>query len=176
MNFIEEIQDNAITKLRFTSEDEYAIDNVRLLIDAIKKNSSIVAVEFLDDFMGCVRNDSRSELLQALVQIPCLQELCVEDGLIQIADIAKVLCGLPGLKALTLRKIVLQGIEEDFNACEMALHQHCSLKEFVLEGCQPAVPGISIDTLELAGKKQASGALAGSIQTSSPSPASARTA
>jgi len=66
LDIVTQIQENTVTTLHFTADDDDVIDDIRPVIDAIKDNSSIVKVEFLDDFLGCVRNDSRSELLQAL--------------------------------------------------------------------------------------------------------------
>lgn len=152
MKVVEEIQNNSITKLRFTCADDDAIDNIHQIIDSIEKNTSILTVEFLDDFLGCLRNDARSELLHALANIPCLQEVRLEDGLILISDIADLICAVKGLKVLTMKNIIFQGIGQDFEATEMALHQHCSLKEFSLDNCRPAVSGISTDTLVLPGK------------------------
>lgn len=157
MTIVEQIKSNNITKLRLTWNDDDAIDNIHDLIDAIEKNTSLLTVELLDEFLGCLRNDARSELLRALTFIPCLQEVRLQDGLVAISDITDLLCKVKGLKVLTLKNIILQGIASDFDATEMALHQHCSIKEFSLQDCRPAVSGISMDTLVLPGKTPATG-------------------
>jgi hypothetical protein len=150
MSFIaEQIEGNAVTKLRFTSADEEVIDDIKQIIDAIRVNSSIVSVDFLDDFLGCVRNDARSELIQALCHIPCLQEVHLEDGLIMVADITSLLCESKRLTGFTLERIVLQGVQEDFDAAEMALHQNSSLKDFSIKESRAAVEEISLDNFVL---------------------------
>ena len=169
---IEQIQNNTISKVKFTCEDDDIIDNVHQLIAALKENTSLLTIEFADEFLGCLRSDARSELLGALTKLQSLQELRIEGGLVMIVDIAEVACEVQGLKVLTLDNVVLQGIENDFNAMELTLHQHRSLKEFSIERCHPAVHGISTASLQLAGQKQPLGAL----RTSSPNAARARTA
>lgn len=154
MKIVEQMQDSTITKLRLTCEDEDVIDNIHQVISAVKKNSSLLTVEMVDDFLGCVRNDARSELIRALGCIPCLREVRFEQGLLLIADIAELLCDVKGLEVLIINDIVLQGEEEHFNAVEMALHQHPSIKEFSLAGCHAAIENISLETLEIAGKEQ----------------------
>ena len=172
MQVIEQIENNTTSKVTFTCEDDDVLDNVHRLIAAIKKNTSLLTIEFLDEFLGCLRSDARSELLGALTKLQSLQELRIEGGLVMIVDIAEIVCDIPGLKVLTLDNVVLQGIEKDFTAMELSLHQHRSLKEFSIEKCHTAVQGISTSGLELAGQKQPVGAL----RTSSPNAPRARTA
>lgn len=169
---IEQIRNNTISKVKFTCEDDEIIDNVHQLIAVFKKNTSLLSIEFADEFLGCLRSDARSELLGALTKLQSLQELRIEGGLVMIVDIAEILCDIQGLKVLTLDHVVLQGIEKDFHAMELTLHQHRSLKEFSIERCHPAVHGISTANLQLAGQKQPVGVL----RTSSPIGARARTA
>jgi hypothetical protein len=49
--------------------------------------------------------------------------------------------------------MALQGVEEHFAACEMALYAHMVLKEFEIVDCDAAVEDILLDSLEMAGKK-----------------------
>lgn len=172
VQILEQIKNNAITKVRFTSSDDEIMDNVYQLIAVLKENTSLLTVEFVDEFLGCLRGDARSELVSALTKIQCLQELRIQGGLVMIVDIAEVLCEIQGLKVLTIENVVLQGVEDDFNAMELTLHQHRSLKEFHLENCHPAVEGISTESLQLAGQKHPVGA----ILTSTPNAARARSA
>jgi hypothetical protein len=174
MKLVEQIQDNAITKLTLTCEDEDVVDNIHEVIGVIKKNSSILTVHMVDDFLGCVRNDARTELISALGKVTCLQEVRLEEGLLQIVDIAELLLEVSGLKVLTMKNIVFQGTEEDFRAAELTLKQHPSIKEFSLDGCETAVEEISLETLDIAGREQA--CAHGGIRTSEPNPANARSA
>ncbi len=172
MQAIEQIQNSTISKVKFTADDDDIIDNVHQLIAAVKRNTSLLTVEFADEFLGCLRSDARSELLGAMTKLQSLQELRIEGGLVMIVDVAEVLCEIQGLKVLTLDNVVLQGVEQDFNAMELTLHQHRSLKEFSIERCHPAVSGITTANLQLAGQKQPVGVL----RTSSPVASRARTA
>lgn len=174
MKYIEEIQDSTITKIRFTCEDEEVIDNIYDYINAIKLNTSIETVELYEDFLGCVRSDARTELIGAIGQVPCLKELRLEQGLVQIIDLAELLCDVQWLRVLTMKNLVLQGTEEDFRASELALNQHIGIKEFSLEGCSPAVRGISLEAFERVGMEQA--CAHGGIRPSTPNRASARSA
>eukprot|EP00429_Kryptoperidinium_foliaceum_P000273 CAMPEP_0176020916 /NCGR_PEP_ID=MMETSP0120_2-20121206/10146_1 /TAXON_ID=160619 /ORGANISM="Kryptoperidinium foliaceum, Strain CCMP 1326" /LENGTH=162 /DNA_ID=CAMNT_0017354025 /DNA_START=618 /DNA_END=1106 /DNA_ORIENTATION=- len=154
MTVIEQIRDNSITKLHLTGADDDAIDNAKELVDALEKNSSLVVIELCDDFMGCLRNDARRDVLHALRNISSLQELRLEDGLIQIGDIAEAIAEVKGLQKLTLKGITFQGVEEDFHACEAALNQHGSLKNFAMDDCSPALGDISMEVLnDVAGTK-----------------------
>ena len=173
MTIIEQIKSNSITKLRLSWHDDEAVDNIHSLIEAIEKNSSILTIEFVDEFLGCLRNDARSDVIRALTFIPCLQEVRLEDALVAIPDITDLLVKVKGLKVLTLKNILLQGIKSDFDATEMALHQHCSIKEFSLQDCRPAVSGISMDTLVLPGKMPAT---SGAIRLGESMQANARSA
>jgi hypothetical protein len=182
---INDIRNNVVTSLKFTAssdDDDDIIDSVRGVIDAIKSSgptSSITSIEMSDEFLGCVRNDDRSELLRSLGCITTLQHVHLEEGLLLIRDIAELLLEDKTLKSLILKDLVLQGVESDFDAVELALHSHPSIKEFTMDGCRAAVEGIQLNKIELAGQKSscAHGGAGGVINTSSePNPASARSA
>ena len=149
LKIVEQILANDISKLHFTDKDDDVIDDVIPVVDAIKQNTSIKCVEFRDDFLGCVRNDSRTELLQALCKIPCLREVHLEDGLIMVEVLVDLISKCDDLQILTLNRIVLQGVQEDFDKTEMALHQNHSLKEFTIKDCCAAIEGISLSNLVL---------------------------
>lgn len=152
---INDIKNNTITSLTFVGDDDDAIDNVREIISAIQTpNTSITKVEMTDDFLGCVKHDARSDLLRSLGSLTSLQEVKLCEGLLLIRDIAEILLEAKTLKVLSMTDIVLQGVEEDFHALELALHQHPSIKEFVLDDCRPAVEEIDMTAIERAGRKQ----------------------
>jgi hypothetical protein len=153
MSIIQQIQNNTITNLRVSDEDEDVIENIHQVIEALEKNKTILSVTFHNDFLGCLRNDARSELMNSLGRITSLQEAHLEDALLMVSDVAKLLVQAKGLKVLTLKNIVLQGVKEHFDACEMALY-HGSVKDFRMESCIPALEEISLVSLELAGSKQ----------------------
>jgi hypothetical protein len=174
MSIIQQIQNNTITNLRVSDEDEDVIENIHQVIEALEKNNTILSVTFHNDFLGCLRNDARSELMNSLGRISSLQEARLEDALLMVSDVAKLLVQAKGLKVLSLKNVVLQGVKEHFDACEMALFQHGSVKEFRMDSCIPAMEEISMESLELAGKKQ--GACPTTIQTAQQQSKGARTA
>ena len=67
--------------------------------------------------------------------------------------------GAPKLRILKLISMTLQGVEEDLQACKTALYAHPSLKQFDLVDCTAAVQTLSVNSLELAGKKVSAAAV-----------------
>jgi len=53
------------------------------------------------------------------------------------------------LEIFTLNRIVLQGVQEDFDNTETALHRNNTLKEFTMKDCCAAIEGISLNNLVL---------------------------
>jgi Ran GTPase-activating protein (RanGAP) involved in mRNA processing and transport len=155
MTILPQIQGNGITDLRITEGADVVFDNMNALFEALEQNTTIETVHFEQDFLGDLRHDARSKLLKALGKIPTLNEVRFADALLQVSDIADLIVKVKGLRTLTLKNMVLQGISEHFDACEAALYQHGSLKEFDIEECTPAVRGISLEKLCNAGKKYA---------------------
>jgi hypothetical protein len=131
----------------YSDTDHKLLDNVHKFIAALK------SIHFKRDFLGCLRNDSRSELLQALGQIPSLQQVDLADVCLLVSDISLLLMQAKSLRVLKMNKLVLQGVEKDFDAYEMAF-----LPEFEMEQCIAAVKTISLDKMEQAGKKHVSAA------------------
>ncbi len=169
-----QIQNNTITNPRVSGEDEDVIENIQQVIEALEKNNTILCVTFHNHFLGCLRNDARSNLVDSLGRISSLQEAHLEDALLMVSDVADLLVQAECLKVLTLKNIVLQGVKEQFDACEMALYQHGSVKEFRMDKCTPALEEISLERMELAGKKQ--GACPTTIQTAQQQSKGAKTA
>ena len=153
MSLFDQIQDNAITNLRLNDTDEEMIDRATRLIDVISRNTSIETIHFDGEYLGCLRGDARSELIEMIGQLPNLHEVHMGHSCLHITGITQMLLGAKTLRVLKLDDMVLQGIEEDFQACETALYAHMSLKEFDLVDCNAAVEGVSVESLELAGKK-----------------------
>jgi hypothetical protein len=174
MSIVQQIQNNTVTNLRVSGEDDDVIANIDQVIEALEKNNTILSVTFHNHFLGCLRNDARSKLMNSLGRISSLQEVYLEDALLMVSDVAKLLVQAKGLKVLTLKNIVLQGVKEHFDACEMALY-HCSVKEFSMDSCIPALAEISLESLELAEKKKQR-ACPTTIQTAQQQSKGARTA
>jgi hypothetical protein len=170
---LEQIQANAITDIKTSHPAEDVIGNVNIFFEALEQNNTIETVRFEGEFIGDLRNNERSKLLKTLGKIPSLQEVHLEHGLLLVIDVTEMLVKAKILRALTMTNIVLQGIKEDFDACEAAIYQHPCLKEFDVEGCTPAVSGISLQKLLNAHESFANGAR---IELQGPTEKSAKTA
>jgi hypothetical protein len=161
MSVLAQIQANEIINLRVSDADNELLDNVHKFIEALEHNHTLESIHFEDHFLGCLRNDSRSELLQSLGQVSSLQEVHLAGACMLVSDATLLLLQAKSLRVLTINKLVLQGVDKDFDAFEMALLQHGCLKEFEMEQCVPAVKGVSLDKLEKAGKKLVSATASG---------------
>jgi hypothetical protein len=153
MSLLDQIQDNAITNLRLKDTDDEMIDRVYKLVDAISRNTSIESIHFEGEYLGCLRGDARSELIEMIGKLPNLHEVHMGQSLLEISGATKMLMRAKKLRVLKLKSMVLQGVEEDFTACETALYAHMVLKEFEMVDCDAAVDTVSLDSLEMAGKK-----------------------
>jgi hypothetical protein len=158
MSILEKIQANDITNLHISDADDELLDFPHKLLEALEKNTSITSVRFDADFLGCLRSDARSKLVEAIGKIPSLQEVHLKDALLTVIAITNMILKAKSLRVLTLNNVVLQGVSEHFDACATALYQHVCLKEFGVEDCIPAVKDISLEKLHLAGNRQFSSA------------------
>ena len=157
MSTLEQIQNNEVVDLHITAAADDVFDKLNDFLDALEQNTSIESIKLEQDFIGDLRNDARSKLLYSLGQVKNLKEVTLGDGLLQINDVTKMIQNAKSLRALHLRDMVLQGIESDFDACESALYQHGSMKEFEMVDCSPAISSVSIDKLTKAGQKFTTG-------------------
>jgi Ran GTPase-activating protein (RanGAP) involved in mRNA processing and transport len=165
MTILQQIQGNGITDLRISEGADVVFDNMNALFEALERNTTIESVHFEQEFLGDLRNDARSKLLKALGKVPTLKEVHLADGVLQVSDITDLIVKVKGLRTLTLKNMVLQGVSEHFDACETALYHHGSLKSFDIEECTPAVKGISFENLYKAGKKYSGNAGAINVVT-----------
>lgn len=152
---IEQIEDNAILHLAVSEEDngELVEDYIEEFIDALSTNFSIRKICFEDEFLGCLRGNDRSNLIQTISRIPTLQEVRMNRSLVMVKDISALIANAAQLKVLTMNYIVFQGVESDHEDCEKTLYQHCTLREFELNHCSAAaVKNVSLQRLEKAGR------------------------
>lgn len=156
---LQKIKNNEISDLHISACAEDVFDNIHEFFDALENNTSIDTVHLEKDFIGDLRNDARENLLKSLGKTKNLKELTLADGLLQINHLTKMVKSATSLRTLRLNKLVLQGVESDFDACEAALFQHPGIKRFELEDCCPAIENISIDKLTKASEKFASGTI-----------------
>ena len=153
MSVLEQIKNNAISDLHLEAGADDVFDNINDFFDALPENSSLETIKLENDFIGDLRNTERTQLLEALAKVRNLQELYLADGLFMVNDLTKFAMSHKRIRKLTLKDILFQGVEEHFNACELALYGHGSLKEFKMEDCTSAVDGISLEKLQVAGDK-----------------------
>jgi hypothetical protein len=87
-----------------------------------------------------------------LAKLPNLNEVTFGDLGLMVQVLTNLVKDAKGLRELTLERVVLQGIQEDFDMLETALHQHTGLKDFQLNDCIAAHEGIDIEIIIKAGK------------------------
>jgi hypothetical protein len=66
--------------------------------------------------------------------------------------ITKLVKDSKGLTAMTLERVIMQGVQEDFDTFETALHQHAGLKDFQMNECAASNEGIDMEKIMKAGK------------------------
>jgi hypothetical protein len=161
MTLLAKIQGNDITDLRISEDPDEVFDHVTSFLDAMESNTSIETVKFDKDFIGCLRHDDRSDLLNALSKIPSLKEVHLGDACLLVKDITNILVEAKGLVSFSLNTVVLQGDAASLDACELAVCQHPCLKQFELINCTTAIRDLSIDSLQTAAKKTCTGIAGG---------------
>jgi hypothetical protein len=88
-------------------------------------------------------------MMNSLGIISSLQEAHLEDALVMVSDITELLVQSKGLKVLTLKNIVLQGVKEHFNAYKVALYHGSGINKFSMVSCISALEELSLESLEL---------------------------
>jgi hypothetical protein len=153
MSILEQLQANSIKELSVSDPADEVFGDVGKLLDALDENTSLEEVRFDGHFLGDLRNDARSKVLLAIGSITSMKEIYLADSLLLVMDIAKMVEKASNLETLTLHKLVLQGIEQDFDSFQAVLHAHPSLKIFEMDDSIPAVKGISMDKLTESAEK-----------------------
>lgn len=153
MNILEDLQANSIKELHLSDPADEVFGDVGKLVDALEGNTSLSEVRFDGHFLGDLRNDARSKVLLAIGSVTSLKDIFLADSLLLVMDIAKMVKNAKKLETLTLHKLVLQGIEEDFDSFQAALHAHTSLKIFEVDSSIPAVKNISMKKLTESAEK-----------------------
>jgi hypothetical protein len=162
MSLIRQIEDNVVTDLRLSDTDDAILDNIPQFLNALEKNTTIELIFFDGEFFGCLRGDKRRDLLEVLGKIPSLQEVHMNNSLLMVSDCTDMITKAKRLRVLKLHALTLQGVQDDISACALAVCQHAYLKDFELQDCSPAVDSVSLEKLEMAGKKISALAAGGS--------------
>ena len=155
MTILNKITNNEITSLKITMEAEDVFQNkngsVHDFIDALKVNNSIDVISLEGEFLGCLRADARSKVLQEIGDSlgSNLKEVTLGDTLLLVSDVAHIVQKSPNLRTLNLHDVVLQGDEDCFTALETTLMAHPSLKEFDMnKNCASAIKEIDLEKVK----------------------------
>lgn len=152
-----QIECNEIPILEITKEVEDVFigsdvryDDITILLKALVMNQSIRTIRFEGDFLDCLQEERRSEVIRVVGSyLPSLHEICLGDSPIFVTDLCHLITKSKALRVLNLHDLVLQGQPEDFHALETALLQHPSIKEFEMNECNSAIPGIDLDNISI---------------------------
>ena len=158
MSIIEEVKSNSITDLEISQDPDEALGKKKAgdFMDALGSNTSIETITLDGDFIGCLRQDKRRELVKAIGQLPNLKECHLGDACLLADDVASILNNATKLVSMSLTSIVLQGEQSSLDKIEAAVYQHGSLKQFDLNESSTAISDLSLENLHLAGKKATS--------------------
>jgi len=144
MTIIEEIRANKLVYLHLNAVPEEYFGETSEMIAALRDNTSIESIQFDKDFIGCVFGRERGELLNQVAKLPNLKEVFLGDADLKVDAIATLLKNAKGLKNISLHRLVMQGIEKDFEGLAEILHQHDSLKGFRIEDCVASNENVDI--------------------------------
>ena len=142
---ISQLEFNDISELVLSEDDEECIDEAMYISKALAQNYSVNVIR-LNEYLACLRNDDRTEFIEAIGSALSIQEVHIDGGLIQVDDLVALLFCAKTLKVLKLKNVVLQVIQEHFQELERSLY-HKDLKDFALENVTPAVEGIDTSNL-----------------------------
>ena len=152
MTILAKICNNKIVDLHLSAVPEDYFLETKDMVEALRQNTSIVTVTFDKEFLSCIYGRERGGLLDQLAELPNLKELFLGDAGLMVEVITKLVGKAKNLRKLTLSRLVMQGIESDFNTLESALHGHVSLKEFEMNECIASNDDIDIKKLIHAGE------------------------
>ena len=147
---IEKIKNNEILILELKEAPEDYFEDAEEFMEALTGNTSINTVMFTHDFLGCVYGKDRAVLIESISKLPNLESVTLSQSLLKVAALTTLLRNAKGLKTLTLNELVLQGLMDDFSDLELVLNQHCSMKEFSMNGCLSPVEGVNLEKLACA--------------------------
>jgi hypothetical protein len=152
MTIIEEISSNDITDLHLSDVPEEYFEETKELIKALSTNESLESVTFDKDFLSCVFGKDRGLLLSQVSKLPKLKEVTLGDAGLLIGIIEDMVKDAKELRSMTLERVIMQGIQSDFDSLEAALHAHKGIKEFIMTDCLPSNEGINMEKLLDTGK------------------------
>jgi hypothetical protein len=150
-SIIEKIKNNDIDILALKEAPEDYFEEVDEFVHALSGNTSIDTVKFTDDFLGCAYGKDRAVFVEAISKLPNLHSVTLSHSLLRVPALTTLLKNAQGLKVLTLKEMVLQGLPQDIEALESALYQHSSMKDFSMMDCSSPVEGVDLEKVARAG-------------------------
>lgn len=129
---------------RSSSSEEFGMNhkNIRALLEALARNRSISSIMFEGDFLDCLRDDQRSELLQTIGNrdaMPLLTDVTIGDSPVRVSDLTYVLRSKGSIVGLHIHDLLLRGTVEDFRSFRVAVLCNASLKDFEVNECVTVV-------------------------------------
>jgi hypothetical protein len=152
MTILEEIRANDVIDLTLNNIPEDYFEHTDDMLAALRENTSIETVRFDKDFIACVYGRERGDLLAQVAQLPNLKEVFLGDSGLMTDAIADLLKSAKGLRKLTLHRLVMQGVQNDFDYLECILYQHTSLKDFQMDDCIASCEEVDLGRVLNAGK------------------------
>jgi hypothetical protein len=152
MTILEDIRSNTINTLHLSSVPEDYFTSTKEFVAALKDNTSLEEVTFDKDFLGCVYGRERGLILDAVGELKNIQQVQLADVCVMVPDLVRFVQRAKGLKSFTIERLMLQGVQSDFDDLECALLQKTGLKTFHLNDCDTANVGIDMDRILNVGK------------------------
>jgi hypothetical protein len=152
MTILDEIRSNTITTLHLSSVPEDYFAETNELVSALEGNTSLEDVIFDKDFLSCVYGSERGHILDAVGDLKNIHEVQIADVCLMVNVLTQFVSSAKGLRSFTLERMVLQGVQSDFDDLESALLQKTGLKTFHINDCITANVGIDLEKVINAGK------------------------
>jgi len=145
---LDEIKNNEIYLLELAHTSDYYFDSPKEFTDALAQNTSIQSVEFYGDFIGCLRGRERTEIVEAVGKLPNLRSVTLADSCLMVKSAISLLESAKSLKEFTMKRIVMQGLQVDFDNLESAIYMHPALNSYTMKECIAANRNVDMAPLE----------------------------
>jgi hypothetical protein len=149
-----DLVENNVADLVLDQQPEEYVEDANDLVVALKDNSSVQSIALHGEFLSGLLTRERVELLEALGDLPNLQEVFLGGSCMDVTVMTQLLrLHHANLRKLHLFGLVLQGVQEEFDELERAIREHPDLKDFEMAKCTTANASVDIKRLESAREK-----------------------
>jgi hypothetical protein len=152
MTILDDIRSNTITTLHLSSVPKDYFAETKELVSALEGNTSLEKVIFDKDFLSCVYGSERGHILDAVADLKNIHEVQIADVCLEVNILTQFISSARGLRSFTLERMVLQGVQSDFDDLESELLQSTGVKTFHINDCVTANVGIDLEKVVNAGK------------------------